>query len=84
MFSISRSTRNHRRRASIIPITHIERTCHLIPVWGSAMDKSWTQGNVLQHSQRFFVNPYLRHSDFVIFRMLVVDRWLDATEESND
>ncbi|KAI0693165.1 hypothetical protein BC835DRAFT_1546152, partial [Cytidiella melzeri] len=33
MFSVASSQRLHRRRASIIPITSIVRTCHLIPAW---------------------------------------------------
>ncbi|KAI0687640.1 hypothetical protein BC835DRAFT_1286335 [Cytidiella melzeri] len=77
MFSVSPSTRNHRRRASIIPITQIQRTCHLIPVFGTAMDTTWTRENVAQRSHKFFVNPYLRHTDFVLLRLLV-DRWLES------
>jgi hypothetical protein len=80
MYSISRSTRHHRRRASIIPINQIQRTCHLIPVFGSCMNRTWNRYNVARRSQRFFVNPYLRHSDFVIFRFLV-DRWLKSKDE---
>ncbi|KAI0682089.1 hypothetical protein BC835DRAFT_1244408, partial [Cytidiella melzeri] len=34
MFSVAPSQRNHRCRASIIPISAILRSCHLIPVWG--------------------------------------------------
>ncbi|RDX46169.1 hypothetical protein OH76DRAFT_1356587 [Lentinus brumalis] len=70
MFKISKSTRNHRRRSSIIPITQIIRSCHLIPVWGKAMDRTWNSRNVLDRCSRFFVNPYLRHHDFVLLRYL--------------
>ncbi|KAI0683644.1 hypothetical protein BC835DRAFT_1409355 [Cytidiella melzeri] len=59
MFSVSPSSRNHRCHASIIPITQIQRTCHLIPVFGTAMDTTWTRENVAQRSHKFFVNPYL-------------------------
>ncbi|KAI0346082.1 hypothetical protein BDW22DRAFT_1460424 [Trametopsis cervina] len=77
LFSVAPSRRNHHRRASIISITNIERTCHLIPQWGQVMDTSWTSSNVLDRCSSFYVNPYLRHSDFVIFRLLV-DRWRKA------
>ncbi|KAI0689126.1 hypothetical protein BC835DRAFT_1283602, partial [Cytidiella melzeri] len=77
MFSVAPSQRNHRRRASIIPITAIVRSCHLIPVWGRAANIHWTSENVLERCTRFYVNTYLRHSDFVLFRFLV-DRWRKA------
>ncbi|KAI0696099.1 hypothetical protein BC835DRAFT_1272404 [Cytidiella melzeri] len=76
MFSVAPSQRLHRRRASIIPITSIVRTCHLIPAWGRVhvARTDWTSENVLQRCDRFYVNAYLRHSDFVLFRQLV-DNW---------
>ncbi|KAI0694820.1 hypothetical protein C8Q76DRAFT_634235 [Earliella scabrosa] len=70
MYIVSHSTRQHRRFASIIPITDIIRTCHLIPVWGKRIDPSWTSDTVLDRCTKFFVNPYLRHHDFVLFRYL--------------
>ncbi|KAI0692291.1 hypothetical protein BC835DRAFT_1407084 [Cytidiella melzeri] len=80
MYSISRSTRYHRCHMSIIPITQIKRTCHLNPVFGSVMNKDWNRENILQLSQRFLVNPYLRHSDFVILGHHV-DRWLEDSNQ---
>ncbi|KAI0754751.1 hypothetical protein C8Q80DRAFT_1226925 [Daedaleopsis nitida] len=68
MFKVSHSSHQGRRRASIIPINQIVRSVHLIPIWGKAVDKSWTTHNVLDKCRRFFVNPYLRHHDFVLFR----------------
>ncbi|KAI0071913.1 hypothetical protein K474DRAFT_1556721, partial [Panus rudis PR-1116 ss-1] len=34
MFSVKPSSRNHCPRTSVIPLSHIFRSCHLIPVWG--------------------------------------------------
>lgn len=82
MFSLSRSTHNHQRRLSIIPISQVERTCHLIPVFGAEIDKSWTREKISRLSTRFFVNPYFRHSDFVILRLLV-DRWIEYTQSNS-
>ncbi|TFK91398.1 hypothetical protein K466DRAFT_541773 [Polyporus arcularius HHB13444] len=70
MLKVSHSTRNHRRRASIIPITQIERSVHLLPVWDKRVDSTWTSANVLDKCRRFYVNPYLRHHDFVLFRYM--------------
>ena len=70
MYQISRSTRNRQRRASIIPITQIERLVHLIPKFGKKFDLSWSSENVLNKAQVFYVNIYFRHWDFVLFRYL--------------
>ncbi|OBZ73416.1 hypothetical protein A0H81_07111, partial [Grifola frondosa] len=59
MYKISQSFRNHRRRTSIIPVTQIKRSCHLLPVWGKKMEHSWTSENVLDECKHFYVNPYL-------------------------
>ncbi|KAI0357940.1 hypothetical protein OH77DRAFT_1316748 [Trametes cingulata] len=70
MYSVARSTRQSRRNASIIPITAIVRTCHLVPIFGQAVDTRWTPETALESAPRFFVNPYVRHHDFVLFRLL--------------
>ncbi|EJF55614.1 hypothetical protein DICSQDRAFT_73320 [Dichomitus squalens LYAD-421 SS1] len=70
MFQVSYSTRNHRRRVSMIPITHIVRSCYLIPKWGKQVDTTWMSANVLDKCTKFFVSPYLRHHDFVLYRYL--------------
>jgi len=70
MFQITRSTRNHRQRASIIPVTQIVRSCHLIPNFGRAVITTWDSHSALDEAPSFFVNPYLRHHDFYLFRHL--------------
>ena len=70
MFKVSHSTRAHRRCASIISLTQIERSCHLLPIWGKRVDSTWTSKNVLDQCTRFYVNPYLRHHDFVLLKYL--------------
>ena len=68
MYKITPSTRQHRRNASIIPVSRVARSCHLIPQFGRSVHCSWKQDNVLGKCSTFFVNPYLRHIDFVLFR----------------
>ncbi len=65
MYSVARSTRQSRRFVSIIPIMQIVRTCHLIPVYRRAMDRRMNSENALESGTRFYVNPYVRHHDFV-------------------
>ena len=65
MLSVSFASRNHRRHASIIPISSILQTCHLIPCFGhaSAYDLGWTPETIYDESPTFYLNPYLRHRD---------------------
>ncbi|KAI1783127.1 hypothetical protein LXA43DRAFT_977266 [Ganoderma leucocontextum] len=70
MFKVSHSSQTHRHRVSIVYLSQIVRSCHLIPVWGKSVDRSWTSDNVLDRCKQFYVNPYLRHHDFILFKYL--------------
>lgn len=71
MYKISPSTRRGGYgNMSIIPITHIARSCHLIPTFGETMDRSLTQETALKASPVVFLNPYIRHLDFFLLRFL--------------
>ena len=60
MFKLSRSTRQRRPNAAIIPINQIVQTCHLLPNFGSGdVPRDWFSGNVLNLSSSFFFNRYL-------------------------
>lgn len=71
MYQVSRSTRFGYRRASIIAVDQIERLVHLIPKFGRQMDRTWTVDDVLELCKAFYINPYLRHLDFLLFRYLI-------------
>lgn len=70
MYQVSCSTRRNRQRVSIIPLSQIERSVHLLPKFGRTMDKTWSADNVLERCKTFFVNLYFRHLDFLLFRYL--------------
>jgi len=71
MYKVSPSTwSGGHGNAAIIPITHIVRSCHLIPDFGIEIDRSWTRENVLKVAEVFYLNPYLRHLDFYLLRYL--------------
>ncbi|KAI0819422.1 hypothetical protein BC628DRAFT_1423760 [Trametes gibbosa] len=46
------------RLASVLPVTLIERSVHLLPKWGGNVPDSWTTENVLDECLTFFVNPF--------------------------
>ena len=71
MHKISQSTRSGGYgNTSIIPISHIARSCHLLPMFGKEIDHLWTHENVLKKSASFFLNPYLCHLDFFLLHYL--------------
>ena len=71
MFETSPSSHNHRRRASVIPVTWIARSCHLSPNFGRQIPEAWSSSSVLDDARTFFLNPYLRHHDFYLLRYLL-------------
>lgn len=78
MYKIAASTRGGgHANTAVIPITHIVRSCHLIPAFGEQIDRSWTRENILRQSANFFLNPYVRHLDFFLLR------YLDTADDSD-
>ncbi|KAF8222476.1 hypothetical protein L208DRAFT_1523461 [Tricholoma matsutake] len=47
--------------ASIVPVTSIVSSLHLLPQFGPICDRSWTSSNVLDHCQGFFINSFGDH-----------------------
>ncbi|KAK0445549.1 hypothetical protein EV421DRAFT_1902490 [Armillaria borealis] len=68
MFKVQFSLRGGRPNASIIPVTYISRSCHLSPCYGRHINPQYTSNNILESCSSFFLNPYLRHIDFVLLR----------------
>jgi len=77
MLQVSFSSQNHRQRASVIPLTDVQQSCHLIPAFGrgSAKELGWIAEKVLQEAPSFYLNPYLRHYDFYFLRYML-ERYL--------
>ncbi|KAI0074540.1 hypothetical protein K474DRAFT_1765568 [Panus rudis PR-1116 ss-1] len=59
MYYVSRSTRNKQPNASIINIENIMGPCHLIPRFGTKIDRTWSSEHILDVATHFFVNPYI-------------------------
>ncbi|KAI0776229.1 hypothetical protein BD413DRAFT_469649, partial [Trametes elegans] len=59
LYRLRRSIRRGARLASIIPVDHIERACHLFPDFGPVAPREWTTNNVLEECPSFFLNTFL-------------------------
>lgn len=59
LHKVSRAlTANGSRRAEIIRVEDIERSCHLFPDFGPVADRSWTTSTVLEKCKDFYVNTF--------------------------
>ena len=59
LYKVSRIlTRNGSRRAEIIRVEELERSCHLYPDFGAVADRSWTASNMLDKCKDFYVNTF--------------------------
>lgn len=67
LYTITRSLIGTSRRCSIIPLEHLERSCHLYPQFGPIAPRDWTSSNVLDRCSTFFVNPF---SDKYMYKLI--------------
>ena len=77
MLQVSRSTQNHCRRVSVIPVELILQSTHLFPKFpASVFNADWASEHVYQQATTFYVNPFIRHYDFFRFEdELALPHW---------
>jgi hypothetical protein len=68
LWKVAKSTSAHRRRSAVVPVTDIERTCHLVPLFGHSAPLDWTPEDALEKADQLYLNPYFSHRDFFDFR----------------
>ncbi|KAG1763437.1 hypothetical protein EDD22DRAFT_777019, partial [Suillus occidentalis] len=68
MHAVSRSYSGQAPRTEVIPMRRIMGSCHLLPKFGTQVDKSWTADNVLDICKTFYLNPWIDSYSFFHFR----------------
>ncbi|KAH6912306.1 hypothetical protein BKA70DRAFT_1098303 [Coprinopsis sp. MPI-PUGE-AT-0042] len=58
MYQVSRLMDDNGPRASIIPLTMVEASAHLIPKFGPVAPPEWKSSNVLDLASKFYVNSF--------------------------
>lgn len=69
MYKIERAfTPDGRRLSSVIEVSHIRRSIHLHPDFGSVAPRHWTTDNVLEECSAFYLNDFSdNHSYITLF-----------------
>jgi hypothetical protein len=67
MYKVSRALQGTSRLASIIPVSCIEQSLHLIPLPGSPIPHEWSSSNILDHCQNFLVNSFTDRRTYLLF-----------------
>ena len=58
LHKVSWAKQNGTRIASVIPVSALQRSVHLIPKWGGPVPSHWTSENVLSECKTFYVNLF--------------------------
>ena len=58
LYKISRHQIQGKQQASVIPISLIWQSVHLIPSFGPVAPSEWKSSTVLEQVTQFFVNPF--------------------------
>jgi hypothetical protein len=65
MYKVSRSLKDGKRVASIIPVADIDRSVVLFPQFGPVVPHNWSSTNVLEKCTSFYVNPFTDHHTYL-------------------
>ncbi|KAM6489556.1 hypothetical protein JOM56_014975 [Amanita muscaria] len=66
LYKVSRMLLDGQRCASIVPVTKVERSVHLFPIFGAAAPRHWKSDTVIEEASSFLVNAYSDRDMFLM------------------
>ncbi|CDO75849.1 hypothetical protein BN946_scf184346.g10 [Trametes cinnabarina] len=61
LYKVAKSYSGMKRKAVIVPLTRIFRSCHLLPVCGQMIDRSWSSETVVDECDVMYLNSFSDH-----------------------
>ncbi|KAI1785623.1 hypothetical protein LXA43DRAFT_1114924, partial [Ganoderma leucocontextum] len=58
LHKVTWAKQNGARIASVIPVSALQRSVHLIPKWGGPVPSHWTSENILDECKTFYMNSF--------------------------
>ncbi|KAG1763892.1 hypothetical protein EV702DRAFT_1018819 [Suillus placidus] len=68
LYKVSRSFLGGAKVASIVPLSKIVRSAHLLPNFGAVVPREWSSDTVLDDCDTFWLNSYLDRFTYCIFK----------------
>jgi hypothetical protein len=66
LYKVSRALQGTSRVASIVPVSCIDQSLHLIPLAGSSIPREWTSSTILDHCHTFLVNSFANRRTYLL------------------
>jgi hypothetical protein len=66
LYKVRRSLKDGQRMASIIPVSNISRSAHLVPQFDQHVAEEWKSWNVLELSPSFYLNSCSDRHAYVV------------------
>ncbi|KAI0331458.1 hypothetical protein GY45DRAFT_1248627 [Cubamyces sp. BRFM 1775] len=67
MYKVTRSMIGQDRLVSVVQVSEIRRSCHLLPDFGVVAPRDWSSSNVLERCRTFWVNPFSDRHMYMTF-----------------
>ena len=66
MYKVTRALQGNSRLASIVPVSRVGQSLHLIPLPGGSIPRNWSSDTVLDLCQAFLVNSFTDRRTYIL------------------
>ncbi|KAI0039026.1 hypothetical protein FA95DRAFT_1504736 [Auriscalpium vulgare] len=65
MYRVSRAIERGERVVSIVPVSRLKRSVHMIPVFGAEVPRDWKSSTVLDRAAQFYLNCFTDRTTYI-------------------